>query len=113
MNGDTLRIRVDATNPAVVRLQGELDLASAPRLLTVLAGLDGDVELDCSGLEFIDAAGLGAFVKAHRGCAVRGAKLVVVDPSSPVVRLLRIVGLDTVLHIRRNGVGLERHSDIA
>lgn len=105
MVSDTLMVRVDATNPAVVRLHGDLDLAGVPRLLTVLAGLDADVELDCSGLEFIDAAGLGALVRGHRGCRLRGATLVVVDPSPAVVRLLRIVELDTVLHVRWNGVG--------
>lgn len=94
---------VDGGSPAVVRVDGELDLAAVPHLLSVLAGLEGDVELDCSGLEFIDAAGLGAFVSAHQACAARGAQLVLVDPSPVVVRLLCLVELDTVLHLRRNG----------
>jgi anti-anti-sigma factor len=68
-----------------------------------LAGLDGDVDLDCSGVDFIDAAGLGAFVRAHQQCAARGAQLVVVDPSRAVLRLLQMVELDTVLDIRRSG----------
>ncbi|HEX6424737.1 MAG TPA: STAS domain-containing protein [Acidimicrobiales bacterium] len=89
--------------PAVVRAIGELDLAGVPRLLSTLERLHGDVEVDCSGLEFIDAAGLGAFVKAHHACAARGARLVVVDPSPAVVRLLRLVRLDALLHLRRNG----------
>jgi anti-anti-sigma factor len=100
---DTFMVGVDATSPAVVRLHGELDLAGVPRLVSALAGLDGDVELDCSGVDFIDAAGLGASVSAHRQCAARGAQLVVVDPSPVVLRLLQMVELDTVLHLRRNG----------
>jgi anti-anti-sigma factor len=103
VNGDTFMVGVDATSPAVVRLHGELDLAGAPRLLSALAHLDGDVDLDCSGVDFIDAAGLGAFVTAHQQCAARGAQLVVVDPSPVVVRLLHMVELDTVLHVRRDG----------
>jgi anti-anti-sigma factor len=94
---------VECGRPAVVRVNGELDLATVPRLLSTLERLDGDVDVDCSGLHFIDAAGLGAFVKAHHACAARGARLVVVDPSPAVVRLLRLVELDTVLHLRRNG----------
>lgn len=78
-------------------------MGGVPQLLSALAGLDGDVDLDCSGVDFIDAAGLGAFVRAHWQCAARGAKLVVVDPSYAVLRLLQIVELDTVLSVRRNG----------
>jgi anti-anti-sigma factor len=69
-----------------------------------LACLDGDVELDCSGVDFIDAAGLGAFVRAHQQWSARGAKLIVVDPNPVVVRLMQMVDLDTVLHVRRDGV---------
>lgn len=103
MDGDAFMVEVDTTSSAVVRLHGELDLAGVPRLLSALAGLDGDVDLDCSGVDFIDAAGLGAFVRAHQQCAARGAQLVVVDPSRAVLRLLQMVELDTVLDIRRSG----------
>jgi len=103
VDGDAFMVEVEASSSAVVRLHGELDLAGVPRLLSALACLDGDVELDCSGVDFIDAAGLGAFVRAHQQCAARGAKLVVVDPSPVVVRLMQMVELDTELHIRRNG----------
>jgi anti-sigma B factor antagonist len=103
VDGDAFMVEVEASSSALVRLHGEFDLAGVPRLLSALACLDGDVELDCSGVDFIDAAGLGAFVRAHRQCAERGAQLVVVDPSPVVVRLLQMVELDTALHIRRNG----------
>ena len=97
---DPLVLSVDGGDPAVVRAEGELDVAGVSPLLLVLADQDGDVDLDCSGLEFIDAAGVGAIVRAHQACEARGAKLVLVDPSNPVVRVLRLVKLDTVLHIR-------------
>jgi anti-anti-sigma factor len=103
MDEDAFMVGVEATSPAVVRLHGELDLAGVPQLLSALADLDGDVTLDCSGLDFIDAAGLGAFVRAHRQCAARGTQLVVVDPSPAVLRLLQLVELDTELDLRRDG----------
>lgn len=103
MDEDTFMVEVEASSPAVVRLHGELDLAGVPRLLSALADLDGDVDLDCSGVDFIDAAGLGAFVRAHGQCAARGTHLVVVDPSRAVLRLLQMVELDTELHVRRDG----------
>ena len=100
MDLDPLVLSVDGGDPTVVRAEGELDVAGVSPLSLVLADQDGDVELDCSGLEFIDAAGVGAIVRAHQSYEARGAKLVLVDPSKPVVRVLRLVDLDTVLHIR-------------
>jgi anti-sigma B factor antagonist len=97
---DYLVLSVVGGDPAVVRAEGELDVAGVCPLLLVLAERDGDVELDCSGLSFIDAAGVGAIVRAHQACEARGAKLVLVDPSDPVVRVLRLVKLDTFFHIR-------------
>jgi anti-anti-sigma factor len=103
LDGIPFWVSVDEHRPAVVRLIGELDLAAAPRLESELAGLDGDVELDCSGLEFIDAAGLAALLRAREACAAGGWTLVLVDPGPAVDRLLQLVELDTVLLIRRNG----------
>jgi anti-anti-sigma factor len=100
---DAFMVEVEASSPAVVRLHGELDLAGVAPLMSALACRDGDVELDCSGVDFIDAAGLGAFVKAHQQCAARGAQLVVVDPSSALLRLMQMVELDRELHVRRDG----------
>jgi anti-anti-sigma factor len=93
--------RVDGQQPAMVSLIGELDLAGVPRLESVLAGLDGDVELDCSRIDFIDAAGLRAFESAHKGCAARGCSLVLVDPSPAVDRVLRLLELDVQFLIRQ------------
>ena len=93
---------VDRRQPAVVRLIGELDMAGAPRLESVLVGLDGDVEFDCSDLAFIDAAGVRTFQKAHDQCAARGCELVLVDPTPAVDRVLRMVQLDTVFRIRQS-----------
>ncbi len=94
---------VDRPWPAVVRLMGELDLAGAPMLRSALAELDGDVELDCSRLDFIDAAGLRAILQGHEECGARGAKLVLVNPSAAVERVVSFLELDTVLLIRRDG----------
>ena len=93
---------VDGRGPTLVRLMGELDLAGAPKLRSALAGLDGDVELDCSGLDFIDGAGLCAVLQGHEACAARGAKLVLVNPSPAVDRLLGIIEIDPVLLTRRD-----------
>jgi anti-sigma B factor antagonist len=94
---------VDDGRPGAVRLVGELDLAGVPVVQARLEGLNGNVELDCSGLTFIDSSGLGLFVAVHRACRARGAELMIVDPSPRVTQLLELTGLDTVLAVRRNG----------
>jgi anti-anti-sigma factor len=91
-------------NPARVRLVGEFDAAGVTRFEVALVGLDGDVEVDCSGLEFIDAAGLGALVAAHNACEERGSLLILVDPSRRVRRVMALVELDRLFRVRQIGV---------
>jgi anti-sigma B factor antagonist len=100
---DSAALVVDDCRPGVVRLVGGLDVAGVPDVRARVDGLDGDLEIDCSGLTFIDASGLGLFVAIHRACDARGAKLMIVDPSPRVVQLLELTGLDAVLDVRRNG----------
>jgi anti-anti-sigma factor len=102
VGSDSLLLTVLVGAPTVVRIEGELDVAGAPRLTSVLCGLAGDVAVDCSALQFIDAAGLRVFVRIHEVCAERGANFTVIDPSAPVMRLLRLVELDSVLNIRNH-----------
>ena len=83
-----------------MRLFGELDIASVCDVWARLDGREGDVELDCAGLTFIDASGLRLFVAAQAACEARGAKLTIVNPSRCVVRLLALTGLDAVLGVR-------------
>ena len=94
----TLVVRLDGPNS--VRLFGELDVASVGEVWARLDGGAGDVELDCAGLTFIDAAGLRLFVAVQAACQDRGAKLSIVSPSRCVVRLLGLTGLDEALDVR-------------
>ena len=45
----------EQARPGSLRLLGELDAAGVPEVWARLVGVDGDVELDCAGLTFIDA----------------------------------------------------------
>ncbi|RPI11998.1 MAG: anti-sigma factor antagonist [Actinobacteria bacterium] len=72
-------------------------MAGVPDVRVRLLAMSEDVELDCSGLTFIDASGLRVLVAAHCDCEARGAMLTIVDPSKCVVRLLALTGLDAVL----------------
>ena len=60
----------------LVKVAGELDLATAPELDACLRPVRGDVAIDCSGLDFIDSSGIRSLVEAHRAAEARGDEIV-------------------------------------
>jgi anti-anti-sigma factor len=91
----------------LVRLRGELDVASAPdlreRLLDLLNRLTpSGLILDLSKLDFIDSSGTAVLVGTERRARLLGCTLVLVAPRAPVSRVLQICGLDQHFLIVRN-----------
>jgi anti-anti-sigma factor len=105
----SLCCHVEGFDPTVVHLRGELDVATAASLGERLAEVQGDVEVDCSRLDFIDAAGLSVFVAAHLRCQERGVRFVLVELSASLRWLLQITELDGVFetHEGRSSHGIE------
>jgi len=97
---DLVGFLVALDGPRRLRFWGELDASEVPRVRACLAGADGDLELDCAGLSFIDAAGLGLLVELDTECRARHAKLLVINPSRCLTRLLELTGLDSVLTVQ-------------
>ncbi|MGO4462864.1 STAS domain-containing protein [Streptomyces sp. M-16] len=84
---------------AVVAMGGDLDIATATaptprRELTTALNAHREVVLDQSGVDFMDCAGLGALVHAHNLAGRLGARLVLRGAGRPVLRLLKLTGLD-------------------
>jgi anti-sigma B factor antagonist len=96
--------RVEGAGRGRLRLVGELDFASAPELQDRLAGIEGDVELDCAGVTFIDCSGLMALEESQRACHAAGVRMYLVAPSRCVSTLVQLVGLDTLFAVR-DGAG--------
>jgi anti-sigma B factor antagonist len=63
----------------------------------VLASGRRNVILDLSGVEYLDAAGLGALVRCHRRVAARGGCLVVAGARSKVREILGLADLEFCL----------------
>ncbi|KAB2343384.1 STAS domain-containing protein [Actinomadura rudentiformis] len=88
----------------VVRLRGELDLATAPplrdRLSDVIRTDTRLLILDLSAVSFCDATGLTVLTGVRRRASVVGAALVVAAPCSQVTKLLRATGLERDFTIR-------------
>jgi anti-anti-sigma factor len=97
-----LSVRVDQDGKErVVRVSGELDIASARKLEDELRQeLDGDasvVVLDLGGLSFIDSVGLRALLLAARLSAENGIPLRMVQATAPVREVIELSALDRLL----------------
>jgi anti-anti-sigma factor len=99
INGDGSAFTCTQDGSGVWHLCGELDADGVPELSGRLLGVEGDVTLDCSGLTFLDSSGLALFVATHHACHDRGAKLVIVDASRCVIRLLELTNLSTLFGV--------------
>jgi anti-anti-sigma factor len=99
----TLAVQVSGEGPTVaVRLDGELDITSAPLLQTVVdqvlakrrKPLCSRLEIDLSGVSFADASGLYPILLARALLARRGGHLELRHPRRCVSRVLRLLGVD-------------------
>ncbi len=86
---------------AIVAVNGELDLSTAPELSRSLSDvLDQHpqrVTLELGGLDFIDSTGLTLLVRTSKRLKDHEGSLELAHPTPPVRRVLEIVGLDGLL----------------
>jgi anti-sigma B factor antagonist len=86
---------------AHVHVTGELDISSAPRLITALHEAAQPpvrrIDLDCRGVSFLDSTGLRALLVARNEATRMGVDLVLVDPSPSVSRVIQMTGLASLL----------------
>jgi anti-anti-sigma factor len=94
------RLRIEARTAwdgcAEVRLEGEFDLAVAPRLRSSLqraVACSGDVLLNLERCEFIDACALASILDAEAKIVGRGGQLHIYRPRGQVRRLLELTGV--------------------
>lgn len=85
---------------ALIRVTGEVDLATAPQLQDALLAAvkaSAAVELDLRRVTFIDCVGIEVLRRAQR-VADRSACHLVVRSSAPVARLARL--MEELAHLR-------------
>jgi len=95
-------LEIDISEPVadchVVRLIGELDVASAAFLAGRLVEVAGSVVVvDLSGLTFIDASGVQALLDARERIVEQGHTIELTEARGLVRRVFRILGLDHLL----------------
>jgi anti-sigma B factor antagonist len=87
---------------SVISIEGELDLATAPRLKWMLidaleAGHE-ELVVDLSLTTFMDSTALGVLVGVNRSLGV-DARMAIVCPRSAVLKIFELSGLDGVFTI--------------
>ena len=93
-----------------IRISGELDLETAPQLIRLATGAVNRSEMtelviDLSEVSFMDSAGIGGLLRAHRLCDEHGAELRVRGAPPRLRRILAITGLATWFGIPEGDVG--------
>lgn len=86
----------------LLKASGELDLHNQDQFEQMVADSlrSGPVIVDLSGLEFFAICALRSLVVCHRLATSTGHELCFAQPSSQLLRLLRISGLLEVLPVR-------------
>ena len=102
---------LDADSPTVVRLVGELDTVTAPRLRQELVALveagESRVVVDLGSMTFVDSTGLGVLVGGLKRFRAVSGDLLLRSPTLAARKALEITGLTQVFTIEnppRSGV---------
>jgi anti-sigma B factor antagonist len=87
---------------AIVRVKGELDFATTPRLVEALAQLPAETNLifDFSELQFCDSSGLGVLIAAYKTAAATGAKTYLAGLTPTVLTAIKVTMLDELFPMR-------------
>ncbi|MEI4770701.1 STAS domain-containing protein [Psychrobacillus sp. FJAT-51614] len=88
-------------------IKGEIDAFTAPVLREKLAEInlseDLQVELDLSGVSYMDSTGLGVFVGFYKSVKASNSHLELTGLSSRLKRLFDITGLGEIMDIQAAG----------
>ena len=87
----------------MVLVEGELDIATASRLISVLNSSVADaiksVVVDLSQVGFMDSTGLALLINANRRLTLRRKGFAVVCPPGPLRRVFEITDMLDTLHV--------------
>lgn len=102
--GEQVRIeRRDEAGWVVLLVEGQVDVATAPRLRQALTeaqyGGGRPVALDLDAVEFLDSFGLGVIVGGLKRAGSHGGRLVVVCSRTRLLHLFEVTRLNEIMSI--------------
>jgi anti-sigma B factor antagonist len=104
------RSRVDGYE--LLSVEGELDIATAPRMIAALnesfARLDLPLVVDLSSVDFMDSTGLALLMNAYRRVKRRGQGFAIVCPRGPISRVFEIADMVDSLHVYADRASAEK-----
>jgi anti-sigma B factor antagonist len=87
----------------ILTVCGEIDLATAPQLDAKLTDLvdngAGSVVVDLTPVGFMDSTGLTVLLAGRQRARARGRSIELVCPEGPVLRVLRMTGVEKVVPV--------------
>jgi anti-sigma B factor antagonist len=87
----------------LVLVEGELDIATAPRLISVLNRAVQEalrsLVVDLSDVDFMDSTGLALLINAHRRLTRRSKGFAVVCPPGPLFRVFEVTDMVETLRV--------------
>jgi anti-anti-sigma factor len=85
------------TGEVIADIGGELDIATAETAVSYVTDIidhhNGPVIINLAGLRFCDARGLSALLRMANYAEQAGCPFTLASPSSPLIKLMRITGL--------------------
>ena len=94
----------DSTGPYAIRLSGEVDMTRIDELNEIAEAFRADgaavAKVDLREITFMDSTGLGLLSRLRNTALARGGHVVLVEPTPSTLKLLTIVGFDTVFEIQ-------------
>ena len=83
----------------VGRVDGDNALAMAKSIEHAIINGRDQIFLDMSGVEYMNSAGLRELVKAFKRVQRVGGRLILINPSEYVRKLIELVGLESIFEI--------------
>jgi anti-sigma B factor antagonist len=103
MPDPVFRVDVRATDTEVrVELVGELDVSTAPELrkqVDQIVAADGDVLVDCSGLNFADSSGLDTLIRLAKTLGDQERRLVLSNVRPIVRRAIEVLQITDLVEL--------------
>ena len=105
---ELLSLEIEAgTHGPTVRVAGEIDLATAPKLRACLESLADEavVAVDLSGVAFVESSGIAVLIAEHKRRVVAGEQLVVTGSSPLTLRVFEAAGVDQLFNLDGDSPG--------